>query len=41
VKELQHPQLKKDYHFGIRLEERARDKSLSVLQLDPADRAVL
>ena len=30
-----------DYHFGLTLEEWARDKPLSILQLDPADRAVL
>ena len=30
-----------DYHFGLRLKEWLRDKPLSVLQLDPADRAVL
>ncbi|EFX86425.1 hypothetical protein DAPPUDRAFT_97928 [Daphnia pulex] len=30
-----------DYHYGLSLEEWARDKPLSILQLDPADRAVL
>ena len=30
-----------DYPFGLTLEEWARDKPLSILQLDPADRAVL
>ena len=30
-----------EYPFGLSLEEWARDKPLSILQLDPADRAVL
>jgi len=30
-----------DYPYGLTLEEWARDKPLSILQLDPADRAVL
>ena len=30
-----------DYQSGLSLKEWARDKPLSILQLDPADRAVL